>query len=97
MVMNSRRRLEGRLAATSSRRAKLHTDARHVVRMTPVYSAVDAMIPRIIQGIWFMLVSLWAIVDAVIVVTQRHGDFQFTALYIPPMKMELKAKERERR
>ena len=94
MGMSSPKLPEARLVGISSRPGKLHIDAKPAAQMTLVCFAVDATIPQIIRGIWFMSVFPWAIAAAAIAEIQRHGVFLCIAQYIPHMEMDLRAKAR---
>lgn len=94
METNTQQRLEEGHAGISSSKAKLLTDAKPALPMTRLYCVPDAMILRNIQGIWYMFMYLGAIAAAVTVEIQRHGDYQYTARYILPMKETAKTRER---
>jgi len=81
MGMSSQRLPEGWLAGTSSSLAKLHIGARHAVQTIRVCYAAGAMILQITLDIWYMSVCPWAIVAVVTAGIQKHGDYQFIALY----------------
>lgn len=95
MGTNSLRRLEAGLAGISSSLAKLRTDARRAAQMILVCFAVDAMIPRIILGIWSMSACPWEIVAVVIAGIRKPGDYQCIAPYILSMMGSQEAKIRE--
>jgi hypothetical protein len=96
MATSSPRQRGERHADTSSRQAKLRTDAKHVVWMTLAFFAVAAMILRTTVGIWSTSVSRWGTAGVVIVEILRHGDILFIVRYTQILVKDWGIKERER-
>src|SRR6187402_3608280 len=97
MEMSSPRPLEASHAVISSKRAKLHTDARHAVQMTHASSVATATILQTIQATWYMSAFRWVIAVVATAGTLRHGGFQYTVQYTHHTKMILRAGTKERR